>query len=806
MRVMKNNITMKTIMIGVLMIASIMTAFIISSMYSSGTANAESVSISGGTGLNTGDYGHVRFRLVTGDPKGNGGGDDNWFIKQLVSNKGGSFECKNGVAWAAITGSGVLIAKMADKAINSTPSLAGNWVGGRIGGGQDALWSQYVNDPDTGAYRDALTGKDYSNSIHWIGGCVMQPSQRWGSYSYTTQMYNLASSTSVNQTPIQTCVAMYDNYAIGTDGYPKGKSYTKENTPSAGVLSSDGNSIVTPYGQLYNTLLRGAYSQESSNADQAAALRSRLVDAVNTACNQTSSMTTSFNIPTDSDFSKSLAKGGAAETVKQSKKQTIEYPTTNGNWYWRAVTKTTTVIHYCGTNTSWNDSRGNHQCNNTGVVNNLSYDSWADTGTWNRADNSRNNTNGYAGRAFTGTFYCYRSPTDMSQRTAKAEYLNGCWSNVKNRVTVSYSRNSWAHVLHYDMINILCDRKDFLAYKEAIGNAGFNSVTDNSVTTGNNRFQGSLISAVSTSSSQGSFPRMALTLAQKGELSGWNEAKILNLYASYSASSDPVYTKECPFDCTSASSGSAASTNGADKNVQTTGASHASRSGIQANPADGKGNLSGRLSNGADMTFFRNNTWNQITADIWYPASGNGIDYSGGRAKSTIVRRDSSGTPWGANGATLETTDGTNVFPSTTGGAIGQQTSPVGAIVGNYNNGLTTVLNGQVNKFQIRAPWASDAGRPLKFNIKWEYDVNNTSIVYTGMTGAGDAGTVSTDKVAATSDGKCDGTYSGTYANTDDSSYNNSGAGTTDTQDGSFDGSNSLSKAFTVLFVRVTSD
>jgi hypothetical protein len=314
-----------------------------------------------------------------------------------------------------------------------------------------------------------------------------------------------------------------------------------------------------------------------------------------------------------------------------------------------------------------------------------------------------------------------------------------------------------------------------------------------------------LVSAASTSSSQGSFPRLALTLAQKGKLSGWNEAKVLNLYASYNASSDPVYTKECPFDCTSSSSGSVASSIGADKNVQAHGAA-LGRNGITANPSDGKGNLSNSLSNGADMTFFRNNAWNQITSDIWYPSNGIGITFNGTKAKSTIVRRDSNGTPWGTNGATLETLDGTNVFPSLTGGTIGEQTSPVGAVAGMYNNGLTTVLNGQVNQFKIRAPWASEAGRPLRFNVKWEYDVSNKSVAYTGMSGVGDSGSISTSNVDATSDGKCDATYSGGYNNTDDSSYDNSGSGTVDQQDTLFDGTDSLSKAFTIKFVRIASD
>lgn len=786
----------RSILLVMALMAAALAGFAITTFISTPTADAEASSIGalGGGGGGGGTY-DVRFVTVYGDPHGRGGGTGDRLIARLVQARGGGdFECKDGVAWGAwAVQRNEWVALIPGGYSYADPGRAINWWG-PIGGG-NPLWEPFKNDPDTAARQPVVTG--------WIGGCVMQPAKaqnRWGYYEDRTSMYDVGASTNVTPSTIATCEAMYDNEAHGKDGYPRGMSYTKEDTPSDGELSDDGNTVTTPYGQLYNEVNKnGRYTQPQGSSAEANAVHDELAARAAEACARTRVMTTGITIPKDSDISKAYAKGGVMQVTKKGKMQTISYPVTNGEWWWRRVTRIHKHRFNCGAN-EWRDG---HHCDYTGEVSDADWIEWTRDSGWMKTDSPQGSGKGsYEGREFTNSFYC-KSGDGGGYETSQAEYLNGCWSDVKNKVTVSYTRNSWAHINHYDLANILCDKEDFEAFRDIIGNAGFDSMSDNSIAT-SHRFQGSLVSSVSNDANKGQIPRVSKTLADHNRLIGWDPGKVSALYASYDASKDPVYTKECPFDCVSDSGSGLAGKNGADGNVQQNGAA-SPRSGVKVNPSDGDGKLSNRLTNNADMTFFRNNAWNELTADVWYPADTDGVKYNGGKAKSTIIRRDPSGTPWGTNGARMET-DGINVFPRSKNGALGSQTSPSKAASGTYSNGTVMVLPGLHNKFRIRAPWASDPGKPLKFNIKWEYDVDNAVNVLTTSSGQGDAIAPGFGGSSAVSDGKCDGTYHNNYRPSDKKVHDNTGAGVPDGTDAGFDGSDDLDRAFTVLFVRATSD
>ena len=782
----------RNILLVMALMAAALAGFAISTFISTPTADAtaSSVGAPGGNGGGS-DYYDVRFMTVHADPQGRGGSSGDRLIARLIQARGANgFECKDGVAWGAWAvqrNDWVVLVPFGNSWAD--PNLPGNWWGPV--GGNEPLWNVFKGDPDTNNMRPVTTG--------WVGGCVMQPANRWGYYEDHTAMYDAGASTSVTPSTIATCEAMYDNEAHGKDGYPRGMSYTKEDNPSDGKLSDDGNTVTTPYGLLYNEVNKnGRYTQPQGSSADANAVHDELVARAEEACAKTKAMTTGITIPKDSDISKAYAKGGVMEVTKKGKMQTISYPVTNGEWWWRRVTRIDKHRFNCG-NSEWHNG---HHCDFTGETSNADWTEWTIDSGWMKTDSPQGSGKGNPeGRQFTNTFYCKRPGGDAS--TSQAEYLNGCWSDVKNKVTVSYTRNSWAHINHYDLANILCDKEDFEAFKNLIGNAGFDSMSDNSVAT-SHRFQGSLVSSVSSDANRGQIPRVSKTLADNNRLLGWDSGKVNALYASYDASKDPVFTKECPFDCVSDSGSGQAGKNGANGNVQQTGAA-SPRSGVKVNPSDGDGKLSNRLTNSADMTFFRNNAWNKLTTDIWYPADTDGVRYPGGKAKSTIIRRDPSGTPWGLNGARMET-DGISVFPNTKNGALGTQTSPSQAASGTYSNGTVMVLPGQHSEFRIRAPWASDPGKPLKFNIKWEYDVNNTVNVLTTSSGQGDAIAPGFGDSSAVSDGKCDGTYHDNYRPNDKGVHDNTGSGVPDNTDVGFDGSDDLDRAFTILFVRATSD
>lgn len=781
----------KTVLWMMMLAAALFVGFAVSMSIATPTAYAASSSIGapGGSGGGGAQY-DVRFRTVTGDPQGRGGGDGDRLIAKLVQARGPGFECRDGVAWGAwAVQRNEWVALLPFGNSNSDPNLAGNWYGPI--GGDHPLWPVFKADPDTGRMRPVTTG--------WIGGCVMQPANRWGEYTNDYNMYDVAASTKVTPATIRTCEAMYDNEAHGKDGYPKGMSYTKEDNPSDGALSADGNTVTTPYGQLYNEVNKnGKYTTPRGSSAEANATRDELVQRANDTCARTQAMKTGVTIPADSDISKAYAKGGIIQVTKKGKLQTISYPITDGEWWWRRTRRTDHHRFNCGASEWYNG----HHCDHVGTTINSDWTTWSVESGWMQTDHPQGGGGGNPeGRIFTNSYYCRRPNGDGF--ATQGEYLNGCWNDVKNKVTVSYTRNSWTHVNHYDILNVLCDKADFEAFRDIIGNAGYGSVSDNSVA-GSHRFQGSLVSSVSGDANAGQIPRMSKTLADAGRLKDWDSGKVNAMYASYNASKDPVYTKECPFDCVSDPGTGQAKTNGASANIGTNGAT-SGRTGVKVNPSDGNGAPSNKITNGADMTFFRNNAWNRITTDVWYPANTDGIRYNGSKAKSTIIRRDPSGTPWGPNGARLES-NGTDVFPTVKAGGLGTQTSPSAATPGTYSNGTVTVLNGQRNDFRIRAPWASDPGKPLKFNVKWEYDVDNTATILVSSNGQGDSIAPGFGQTTAKSDGKCDSTHHGSYRPNDNGVHDNTGAGTPDLTDLGFDGSDNLDRAFTVLFVRATSD
>jgi hypothetical protein len=72
------------------------------------------------------------------------------------------------------------------------------------------------------------------------------------------------------------------------------------------------------------------------------------------------------------------------------------------------------------------------------------------------------------------------------------------------------------------------------------------------------------------------------------------------------------------------------------------------------------------------------------------------------------------------------------------------------------NNGT---VSGEQNIFKIRAAWASDSNNPLKFDVSWEFDAQNSVNVPTtagfGANGALAASNIKETSMKATSDGRC---------------------------------------------------
>lgn len=800
------------------MITGIVTSVIMMSSDSNdNTANATDYagipSSGGGVG---GSSGTVRYTIGYGNSRGGNGSDADRIITKLIETKGNNFQCQGGVVWYAyFTSDNTPVVLATGGYAVANPGLPGNWPGGY--GGGNPWWNDY--------YQNYLVPNFGAGDNGWVAGCRLEPANSYGWYDTTDVAYDLASKSTVNRKQLDTCFIQFDNSATGTDGYPKTVAgYSKEDSPSDGHIAGGGNVVVTPYGELVDSLESSRYAHEAGSKDETNRNYNELTSAVKAACKRTDNTTTSITIPTNHELSTALAKGGIEKIMKTGKKQSISYPTAENKWYWRKVTQI--IRHYrdCGGSAAINvDGRditcmqGKHAKSDEAVT------GWNPEG-W-QSDNGYHQN--HTGRLL--SYYCY----DKGIQTSGAEYSTGCWNNVKSQTTVKYNAISFFPILHYYILNILCNKTDYETYRSYYSEFGFTGGYTEYKQDSTNRFQASMQSPIyydngTTVTGRGEFPRMAEFLTSKGKLAGWHYAgtddhSIMKLYSNYSGEKDPLYSKECPFDCVPEGTSNAAIAGNVGNGTNNKYNPVLNRQGVKETPTDTKGKLQTDSKVSADMTFFRNNYWNTFRVDAWTPKSQESVKYDGNLAKRTIITRNEDATPWKkSNGALLQgfrqgdTNNYVNILnPGMAGGApLGTQTSPSAAKTGTYGSSsgisegaITAVMNGQINDFRIKAPWASDAEMPIRLNVRYEYDVKNSATVVAGFKGTGANGEIpALTTVQATSDGKCDATFTGTYKNTDDKNYQYTGAGTTNEIDRKLDGSDEFARAVLIQFIRATAE
>lgn len=226
--------------------------------------------------------------------------------------------------------------------------------------------------------------------------------------------------------------------------------------------------------------------------------------------------------------------------------------------------------------------------------------------------------------------------------------------------------------------------------------------------------------------------------------------------------------------------------------------------------------------NTADAILFRNNEWNYLTLDHWSPLSGGGIIYDNSAATTTTIVRNN-GTPWMINGKQATqfegSTDGSTwktVFGSGNGSPASQWGSASEAAHKvTYQTGDSAQLLGDINQIRIKSPWASDQGKDLRFNIKWEYVMTNSVTVPRSFEingqGTPDDNVIipSPDTETTKVDGKCEAQYHNagqSYVDHTTSAYDNSGQGVKDTIDADYRGSTNQIGWFGVSFVRASGE
>ena len=305
----------------------------------------------------------------------------------------------------------------------------------------------------------------------------------------------------------------------------------------------------------------------------------------------------------------------------------------------------------------------------------------------------------------------------------------------------------------------------------------------------------------------------------------WGSTK-WNTTPQNSGQIDPSYTKECPFDCVADASVVRSNIRKGVANDPNAPGDTRTSNDILAKDAYGVQvwpNKNGQdpdltrpyNANTSHMQFFRNNEWNYFTVDRWAPASTDGIRYDGGDAKSTTIVRNADGTPWMANGTRLTNMDanagGWKPLFNGNGNVVNQWSSSTND---RFDTNTSNQIGGQATQFRIKSAWATENGKPLKFNVKWEYEVDNTvrtPTVWKIRHNGTNLDTVSVTTVDQTTkvDGKCDSQFNKTgQVYQDHTYYAQQGTGVTrkNTQDVNFEEDNPLEGWFSITFVRSTSE
>lgn len=328
-----------------------------------------------------------------------------------------------------------------------------------------------------------------------------------------------------------------------------------------------------------------------------------------------------------------------------------------------------------------------------------------------------------------------------------------------------------------------------------------------------------------------------------GDVDGQKAGEYTNLthgkyWVDYKAELDPIYSKECPFDCTAdqGQTGNATVKNNVTdaKNSPTDEDKANGATGVKVQATDARGNIptdEDKATNTANMVFFRNGEWNKFVVDLYAPVTGGTnageVSYDGKKAKSTIITRDPKGTTWfakdtGTQLTSMQAKQGSTYKDIFTGNSLDEKPYAdqlQSKTAEGSTEGISVALSGQVNEFQIESKWATEAGLPLKFQIKWEYDAtahvsipDNVSFGGTGTPNGNTGVNIAWRTVNTTVDGKCLSQQNTHLPSPDTTALNHdsSGSGRDDVDDRTFRQSGEFGVPqrgwFQVTFVRATAE
>lgn len=361
----------------------------------------------------------------------------------------------------------------------------------------------------------------------------------------------------------------------------------------------------------------------------------------------------------------------------------------------------------------------------------------------------------------------YKTDAEADAYIAKVKKNYGCETATKGAATEKYkvttSTQTPQEIGFWQTLVVHCNSKGFNAIRELLGaNADTVSQTSKEAYTG-----------VLTTSKFDSKSKAARVMG------GTLGAKTGSLSATGNLG---FYDKECPYNC--------------EPDPTTT------------NPLKTGAKVDGE--DGVDFTMFRDNVDRVIEVQRWVPVNENGVKYDGGKALTTTVTLDKNSTPGtsatATSGGKFTLTDdkGNTIFGKD---KVKTQKNWSSDLFNSINSGMKP---GENTKFYAKASWASEDGKPVRLNFKWEYNPEvETTIPSDNLgfnsTGGKDVGTSST--VDRPIEGKCYGNFgegNPTSTDTEELFEQNTGTGTTNDLDGNMLEGDTGRSDITITFLRST--
>lgn len=311
-----------------------------------------------------------------------------------------------------------------------------------------------------------------------------------------------------------------------------------------------------------------------------------------------------------------------------------------------------------------------------------------------------------------GTIVVKETETVITKRECTRDYVltNGEWvlgkascsswgdEKIGKGSTVNSTPGTQKNKGYYQILVVQCNPEEFKAVKAALGSK-IQSVKETNVENGVAGYIQTKVALEGTEKQLGYTNVGNAALNKTGSMEFYDKECGIMCYA-------PTATNDSGLDA------------GGNKNGVIDSGDMPNNTLSDPSDGDGTGVKAGGVIS-QEIVFPRDNKFRNFTVGAWRPMDSlNPSD----EAQSTVIMTDPNGTPTAETGDfVLATKDGKPVFGS--GEAVEQKSWDVKE----FKTPTTAVISGEVTEFQAKANWPSEAEKPHRFAVGWEYDIQGSA-------------------------------------------------------------------------------